>query len=242
MYITAQRVRNRSGKTGINSFLYVHTDTQLQGIEWTEAGLLDIADNNLGDLVAEVVEVPPGGNSVLSYIDVACPNNASLKGITATTDGLAKNAIEGRPFFSTHGDVVARMYIQPGLGVSLAFEVQALVTHLIKTATDRPEPTWKGKEPLIVMVRIDAERSVYFLDDKSKSRVAGHRKVELPFGIVNIDHDTQDMFDELHGDITKHAIPLVCGMDLEEIASMGGVVVVNDYTGDLVWQWPKRKE
>ena len=75
MYLTAHRVRQIKGekaKVGINAFLHRHRESELpEDTRFDEVDIVDqIANNNTGKLVAESVDLVPGGSSVLSFIDI----------------------------------------------------------------------------------------------------------------------------------------------------------------------------
>ena len=62
MYLTAQRVISPGGEDGINGFLYEH------GEPWDIPP--EPADGAVGELVHTLITLPPGGNKVMSYIDI----------------------------------------------------------------------------------------------------------------------------------------------------------------------------
>lgn len=71
MYITAHRVTTSDGATtGINCFRHKHG--YLLGVDgsWDNAKVDDIAYQHPGKLIAQDIGLPPGGNRVLSYLDV----------------------------------------------------------------------------------------------------------------------------------------------------------------------------
>ena len=67
MYLTAQRVRNHKGLKDLHAFLHLHD------LEPTALSLpFRVPQNNPGRLVMQSspMSIPPGGNSVVSYLDV----------------------------------------------------------------------------------------------------------------------------------------------------------------------------
>ena len=57
MYLTAHKVKNREGHIGINSFRY-------ETVEQSKSAM----DRTLTD---KVISIPPGGNTVLGYLDIS---------------------------------------------------------------------------------------------------------------------------------------------------------------------------
>ena len=88
MILTAQHVRSRSGAEGDNAFCRLHGP-----YEWT-APPEDLAS---GELVNREISVPPGGNSVRSYLDIITPDETSTHEIrNAVVQFL--NQSQGQPF------------------------------------------------------------------------------------------------------------------------------------------------
>ncbi len=72
MYLVAQRVQSSRQEVGVNVFQYIHDH------EFTMSELQTFTpEKNPGELVKQWIEVPPGGNRVLSFLDVAVTNGVS---------------------------------------------------------------------------------------------------------------------------------------------------------------------
>lgn len=70
MYITAHHVVHpRATDEGINAFCYRHGS-----YIWVGLPPAGIPDDNPGELAASLLEVPPGGNRVRSYLDIIMPD------------------------------------------------------------------------------------------------------------------------------------------------------------------------
>lgn len=80
MYITAHKVTNPNKHIyGINSFLHIHRALSLQSIDdWTEEKLDEYTQEHVGELVFHDYEIAPGGNTVLSYIDVIARDSCTM--------------------------------------------------------------------------------------------------------------------------------------------------------------------
>jgi len=87
MYVTAHRVTKPSdGRTGINC--YVHLHRKVIGVDSTWGGgeVREISDHQPGDLVRKAINLAPGGNRVLSYLDIVCEDTVSAEHISRFLD------------------------------------------------------------------------------------------------------------------------------------------------------------
>src|SRR5687767_14886769 len=72
MYLVAQRVQSPRQEVGVNVFQYIHDR------EFSISELQAFApEKNPGELVKQWIEVRPGGNHVLSFLDIAVTNSIS---------------------------------------------------------------------------------------------------------------------------------------------------------------------
>lgn len=69
MYATAHRVRNQQGQEGINAFVHKHGN-----IPWPEMAW-QMPEQQPGTIVQEKIDIPPGGNDVLAFLDVIAPDS-----------------------------------------------------------------------------------------------------------------------------------------------------------------------
>jgi len=84
MYITAQRVTPDNGRSsGVNVYYHQHAAPLAPNSEWGNTEVDHVAYENPGELISSRVEVPAGGNTVLSYLDVVADNAASAGDIRA---------------------------------------------------------------------------------------------------------------------------------------------------------------
>ncbi len=65
MYVTAHRVQAPSGERGVNAFLHLHGET----FPWP-ADPSSLPEVDPGRIARTSAAIPPGGNTVLSYLDV----------------------------------------------------------------------------------------------------------------------------------------------------------------------------
>jgi hypothetical protein len=90
MYLTAHRILAPSGETGINAFLHGHGKSPLPSLEQPNAIAL-VADTLPGDILAHVCDVKPGGNRVLSFIDIVAADDCPLDAIGRALDDLGNS-------------------------------------------------------------------------------------------------------------------------------------------------------
>lgn len=78
VYLTAQRVTRLSdGATAIHSFRLLHRRPLGVNLGWTAKEIEEIANHDPGQLVAKHLELPQGGNRVLSYLEVVCEDETA---------------------------------------------------------------------------------------------------------------------------------------------------------------------
>lgn len=69
MRLSAQRVRSADGHQGVNAFCYLHGPRV-----WLDRPPPDVTASP-GHLVNRRIQIPPGGNFVLSYLDIVAPDD-----------------------------------------------------------------------------------------------------------------------------------------------------------------------
>lgn len=72
MYLTAQHVRSRSGEDGVQAYLHLH---DLPAARFPPDPLT-VPQEHPGRMVRSHVGLRPGGNHVLSYLDIVAPDAA----------------------------------------------------------------------------------------------------------------------------------------------------------------------
>ena len=239
MYVTAQRVRSSRGETGINSFLHSHEN---EGeVVWDPPDLDFITNDNPGRLVAELVEVSPGNNSVLSYLDVAVEDSATSSDLT-TALGTFGNGLD--PDRQPWRRIVNGFAIEFYIGVQnldeAAAEFGCLKARVLQLVQTRPPPRWLLETPLTVNVKIDEQAAAYSLDDESGRRVQKRHQNSWTSPRVAIEHETRQYFEKLWGDVIEHIVPVLTGLDIEAVVDMGGVRFVDVRTGKELSKWPER--
>lgn len=84
MYLTAHRVKNpTSNEEGINTFYHEHgTDFIWPSEPWK------LPDTHPGSVKHSLLAIKPGGNQVISYLDVLAPDGTSIEELSETIDML----------------------------------------------------------------------------------------------------------------------------------------------------------
>ena len=103
MYLTAQRVRAPDGKIGVNGFLYEHA----ADVTWSEPP--KPAAGSVGELVHSFLMVPPGGNQVLSFIDIVAPNGMSYAALDTRIRAWLTAGTPEQPLPWTWSDAEVRL-------------------------------------------------------------------------------------------------------------------------------------
>ena len=130
MLLSAQRVRSTQGLTGINLYVYRHA-----------AGAWDTANldalEQAAELVSQSFEVPPGGNTVTSYLDIFAPEATHAAAIAKAAAAIRAGADPAAfPAVLTAGGIVFRLGLVFGLVPSWRNELTDLVSRLLLSAED----------------------------------------------------------------------------------------------------------
>src|SRR3954471_18891648 len=111
MRLTAQHVRTSTGVEGINAFCRLHGP-----YEWTAPPPEDLA---AGELVNQAISVPPGGNTVRSYLDVIAPDEAPTQEIrNAVVQFIDRSRGRPLPWAGAIGRCTFRFGVEQGLHAS----------------------------------------------------------------------------------------------------------------------------
>lgn len=104
MYLTAHRIRSSSGAEALHAFLHVHEAAH----PWPQEPW-KVPEQHPGRLIAQSTSIPPGGNSVISYLDIMSrePTDAtSLRQLLTRLSSTIPGGLE--PFRYVEGS----LYIQ----------------------------------------------------------------------------------------------------------------------------------
>jgi hypothetical protein len=239
VYLTAQRVRSRnssvagSGATGISVDYYRHGDDMLPRLSTGVPDLARISTTTPGKLVSSASDVPPGGNEVLSWLDVAAPDHLM-------PDELQQHlvAIEGQVATATlpktwaDGYVAISLSVRGVVGEPARHEFVALKNRLLAHLQATLYPT--SHDPFIASLTPHAEAFELQWQPATKLRltelrIAAGRSIRISFDVAE-----QFAASSLPGPLLAHALAAIVDVDLHELVIRGGVRVV--YEGRTVWE------
>lgn len=239
MYLTAHHVKARNGSVGINAYFSRHSHADELRIDWNRLDIAQIADEIGGETVVQSIEIQPGGNSVLSYLDVVAPENTDPGFIADSLRVFEYYVKEGRfPAVMATARIGLRFGVIIGLQRLAVAEFRRLRAHVLlllgvtsQSKVRQLVPSASG--PLRVMVTRDEGGEVYTLTHESEKRVAVARPEFTPVRI-RLSDDNRDDFRASVGELYALVITSLTGLSSAQIGQLGGVEVVQ---GDRVlWQ------
>lgn len=242
MYVTSHRVASDKGMVGINTFYHTHAADASGGeIDWEAPNAALIAETAPGKLVAEKLGLPPGGNMVMSYLDVACRDGCEMERIVGALEEARKRlACRREPFSDVFEGVGVRFGYQHGLAGSEVEEFEALVGEISQILEDPAPPQREPGGPLEVYVSMEPEKLVYALAEASKERLRQrHKRPWNPNRRVTVSYETRMEFERDWGDIIPHVIYMLTDLSGKQVALMGGVRLLEKGTRKLVCEWPE---
>lgn len=229
MYASAQRVRSPDGKVGVNSALYLH---DLNEIEWTRDDVFKFVSTHApGRLVWQRNELPPGGNTVVSYVDIVSPDpldEAALSEILRALDASVAQQDRGR----MEGTGWWAEYLTPDTGTRGQKEIAALWSALRLAETEADDV---ADPSLTIAVTTDQEGWEFKLTADSASRIPAHFPNHRP-SRVTIPFEVASDFQAMHGDLLPHIARWATGLSREQLIQLGGVQLVR--RGKLIWRLP----
>lgn len=251
MYLSAHRVRRLTGdgaRVGINTFLHRHEESDLLDDLTRDDSIVDrITNENPGKLIAESVDLVPGGNAVLSYVDVVGREGLEKQPVCdylCRTEGNIECHFQKKqqPFTDAIQDIAVKFGISYGLRGQEVREYKALAGRAIRLFESPEPPRWRTETPWIVIEREicdNQERFSLTLETAEKLRqINGETWVSTR---VSIDQNTERDFVGIHGDLIQHIAPILTGLTLEQIAAQGGLIL-EGRSSEKTIKWPELKE
>jgi hypothetical protein len=243
MYLTAQRVYSLTRKkTGINAFLYRHGAEVVPGMSWDQPILERIADEYIGTRGPEYIEIAPGGNRVVSFVDIVAADGTPIEQVEEAIRFFRTTLSSERlPVLKTIGTVAIRFGAQSGLTEDQAHEEFTQIAGKALDLLRNPrEPAWRTQEPLEVDVEQTEEGLRFTLRPEAKRRLAAIHGAGWGAPRVSVSHDTREAFELAHGDVFKNFVPILADLEMERVADLGGMRFYKAHTDDILAEWPRR--
>ncbi|MBI5480560.1 MAG: hypothetical protein HY906_17010 [Deltaproteobacteria bacterium] len=235
LYLTAQRVvSSETGRTGINAFRYANA--AVRSFEFLQT-------SDVGVLEAQVIEVPPGGNDILCYIDVLAPDGTPPAGIKPVLEALGQGWSKGRRGTAEVDDV--RALFVPGRAPAEAAreELDALVRGLLAVADAAPSQPPTEARPITILVSARPDGLRYALSPESAQRLRRLNGPDWRQVSVTVADDVAADFARVaqpaFGELNRSLVRTLTGVDVLRLHSeFGGVRFVEQASGKTLWEWP----
>ena len=250
MYLTAHRVRQtrvQEPAIGINAFLHKHDERTLpKNTKFDNEEIIDqIANNNTGELVAESTDIAPGGNSILSFIDIVGREDLDKERIQDFLDVVERD-IEVEeihaPIFKSASDFAVRFGITYGLKGQEIKEYKALTERAMILFESPEPPKWRSENPWIeIHYDISDYQEILSLSPETANKLKQmHDKLWLSKRVL-LDRETKIVAESMYGDLIQYIAPVLTGLTLEQIAAQGGLIL-HDLSSQKKIKWPELKE
>jgi hypothetical protein len=245
MYATAHRVRFEDRKTGevevgINSFLYLHRGQSIPGSSWEAPDAELIAEQHPGILVKQSYDLPPSGNIVISYLDVAAQDAIDPVEVEKALQNFQQEIGAGLwPRKMTIDSIGMRFGIAVGSIGLESEEYAALRSQLLAILREPTDtPVFEGG-PLVVEVKVDENGFNFRFDESSLRRIwSAHPDKQIKKNF-SVEHLTKMEFERMHGDMVPYIInALTSPLRLEQVILFGGVRFLQARTGKVLREWP----
>ncbi len=249
MYLTAHRIRRIKGnkaEVGINAFLHRHLENDLpKNMRFNREETVDqIVHENIGKLVAESVDLVPGGSSVLSFIDIVGGEDLDKERIQEFLDLMEPDIKKIHyPITKTAPDMAIKFGIAYGLQGHETREYRALAERAMRLFASPEPPKWRSENPWIeVICTISDEKSVFNVSSATTEELKQlHGKIWVPVRRISVDHQTKNLVESMYGDLIQHIAPILTDLTLEQIASQGGLILCDSSSQKKI-KWPELKE
>ena len=245
MYLTAQRIRSRdkasigtasTESTGISVAYYWHGQDMLPRLPAGAPDIARISTTDPGALVSSASDIPPGGNEVLSYLDVGASDHTSPDELQRHLGAVeSKVAAAALPALWESSNMSISFSVHGVAGERARHEFVALKNRLLAHLRATLNPTGRGDPFIARLVRQDDALELEW-DPAARQRLA-----DLKFAAgksIRISFDAADSWtaSTLPRPLIAHALAAIAGVDLHELVIRGGVRVVD---GDrTVWERP----
>lgn len=252
MYLTAQRIQRIKGKevdvgidVGINAFLYRHEAGDLpEDTRFDEKDIVEqITQQNLGKLVAESIDLVPGGNSGISFVDIVGRESLDKERIREFLDQMEPD-IEGlnHPITKSAPDIAVKFAIPLGLQGNEIREYKALTERAVRLFESPEPPKWRTETPWIVICRkVSGFEEVFSVEPETAEKLKQLHGASWVSARLSIEHHIKWNLELMHGDLINHIAPILTNLSLEQIATQGGLILRDQLQHKKI-KWPELKE
>ena len=239
MYLTAHRVEDRDGRTGINAFLYRHGEHELPASVWDSPDVVFIAEKAPGNPVRSVTAIPPGNNSVASYLDIVARNNTGYEALQSALMRI-RSLLARDPSQSiwTGQPVGVRFSLNRGLVGDEDDEFSSLMNAALSVFRAGQDMVLSSDAPLTIILTTDADRAVFTFDQESTQRVVRqHERPYTPIASLTIKHEDRLAFEDIYGDLIQYVVTGMTDLTPDKIAGLGGVRIIREGSGEIVREY-----
>jgi len=240
MYLTAHRVFSTTrGRQAVNAFRYEHGQQPIAGIDWENPNIALIAEAHPGALVGDNVEMAPGGNEVISYLDVAAQDGTPNNRITDALRGFRQRIKPHTKTMHTTVDAIAmQFWVSAGLEGQELDEFDELSSRAIALLDRRGSP-WRALPPLIAVVRLEPDGFTCSLDPESAKRAEASLGFALPAERVTVSREVESGIQTVIDDLMPELAHILTRLSADKMLALGGVRFVTA-EGRTLGEWPAR--
>lgn len=236
--LTAQYVRSdRLDVQGINAHLHRRLGKGLPPWSTEErvlASQIDeiVAESGVPD--ASTLQVPPGGNSVLAFLDVvAYDDTASDELVALLNQGPTRREQSHIAWQNSAGTGAAHYFVSNAMELNW-LTVFGLLRNQLLSLFKRGQ----GDGPLRVIAERSEAGERYRLDQDSMLRMARLHGAGWQAPTVQVSSEDAEDFRRLNQyDMRVAIIDVLTGLDATYVKALGGIVFVRP-SGEPVFQWP----
>lgn len=210
MYITAHRV-SIAGKTGINTFLFSHGQEARNELD------LAYVRTDPGRLLLQRAEIPPGGKTVLSLLDVVAQDSLGLAQLAGYTERI--RYVSGRASWQEGGVSFSFQTTRP----DPAREFEVLRSHVLNIL--RTHATGELPEGTLIVHVLNDDVGVSYVLDKASASLLRQRHPDLQPARVSVPFENHRALIHMWGEPGYRAeiAQAITGLTVDELSHEGGV-------------------